>query len=199
MGSENADLQLEWVGLLFDVQRSIRYHQRRRAYYDRLDKTSNMLSLIFGSAAIFGVLQEKYKVVAIIASGVVTVVSSINLVVGSAQRGRDHTDFMRKYVELEKSMLGEATQQRLLELKERRLSIEAEEPPVMRVLNMICYRELMRATGYPKDQWPKIGWFQSCVAQFFDFREGSIFLPDTQPQPKPKPQCKCDCPTAESP
>lgn len=192
MGSENTDLKGRWADLLFDIQRSIRYHQRRRGFYDRLDKTSNMLSLIFGSAAIFGVLQEKYKVVAIVASGVVTVVSSINLVVGSAQRGRDHTDFMRKYVELEKSMLSGATEERLLKIKEARLSIEAEEPPVMRVLDMICHRELMRAMGYSRQELPKIGWFQSFVSQVFDFRESSIHLPE--PEPEPERECKCHPP-----
>lgn len=189
------DLDLRWLNQLFSVRRSIRYHQRRRAFFDRLDKTSNMLSLIFGSAAIFGVLQEKYKLVAIVASGVVTVVSSINLVVGSAQRGRDHTDFMRRYIELEKVMLVKPTEEDLLRVKAARLSIEAEEPPVMRVLDMICQRELMRATGYTKEELPKIGWFQSCIAQFFDFRESNIFLPE----PVPEPKCKCNCPPAESP
>lgn len=193
MLDESADLKNRWGDQLFDIQRSIRYHQRRRGFYDRLDKTSNMLSLIFGSAAIFGVLQEKYKVVAIVASAVVTVVSSINLVVGSAQRGRDHTDFMRKYVELEKSMLGDATEERLLAIKEARLCIEAEEPPVMHVLNAICHRELMRAIGYSKKELPQIGWFQSAVAQVFDFRESSIHAP------KSKRKRKCDCPAAESP
>ncbi len=191
MGSENTDLKGRWADLLFDIQRSIRYHQRRRGFYDRLDKTSNMLSLIFGSAAIFGVLQEKYKVVAIVASGVVTVVSSINLVVGSAQRGRDHTDFMRKYVELEKSMLAGATEERLLKIKEARLSIEGEEPPVMRVLDMICHRELMRAMGYSRQELPKIGWFQSFVSQVFDFRESSIHLPESESESDPECKCKC--------
>jgi hypothetical protein len=128
MGATTDDLADRWYATQFSVRRSIRYHQRRRAFYDRLDKTSNMLSLILGSAAIYGILQVNAKEVALIASAAVTVVSSINLVVGSAQRGRDHTDFMRKYVELEKRMLGVASETLLLEIQSTRLSIEAEEP-----------------------------------------------------------------------
>ncbi|WP_263217919.1 hypothetical protein [Pseudomonas atacamensis] len=191
MEATTTDLPIRWHNTLFSVRRSIRYHQRRRSFYDRLDKTSNMLSLIFGSAAIYGVLQKDYQAVALIASAIVTIASSVNLVVGSAQRGRDHTDFMRKYVELEKSMLCDESDEVLLQVQETRLSIEAEEPPVMHVLNAICHNELMRAMGYPKKELPKIGWLQTWVAQVFDFCESSIQAP--------KSKRKCNCPPAESP
>jgi len=177
MGATIADLADRWHNTLFSVRRSIRYHQRRRAFYDRLDKTSNMLSLIFGSVAIFGVLQENAKTVALVASATVTVVSSINLVIGSAQRGRDHTDLMRKYVELEKRMLGEKSEERFLEVATARLNIEAEEPPVMHVLNAICHNEMMRAMGFAKEDLPKIGPVQAFLSQFFDFCESDIQNP----------------------
>ncbi|MBV4551737.1 hypothetical protein HU742_011375 [Pseudomonas sp. SWRI102] len=187
MGATIADLEDRWHNTLFSVRRSIRYHQRRRAFYDRLDKTSNMLSLIFGSVAIYGVLQENAKTVALVASATVTVVSSINLVIGSAQRGRDHTDLMRKYVELEKRMLGKASEELYLEVATARLSIEAEEPPVMHVLNAMCHNELMRAMGSHKEDLPAIGRFQALMSQFFDVCESSIQNP------------KRKKPTAESP
>jgi hypothetical protein len=180
MATTTDDLADRWHYTLFSVRRSIRYHQRRRAFYDRLDKTSNMLSLILGSAAIYGILQVNAKEVALIASAAVTVVSSINLVVGSAQRGRDHTDFMRKYVELEKRMLGAESEELLLEVKAARLSIEAEEPPVLHVLNAICHNETMRAMGFTKDELPTIGPIQALVSQLFDLCESSIQNPKSK-------------------
>lgn len=179
------DLAERWEAKLFSVRRSIRYHQRRRAFYDRLDKASNMLSLIFGSATIYGILQTNAQIVALVASAIVTVVSSINLVVGSAQRGRDHTDFMRKYVELEKRMLANPSEELLLEVAAARLTIEAEEPPVLHVLNCICHNEMVRAMDYPKEEYYTIGTFQTLVSQVFDFRESSIQRPDIEPQPTP--------------
>ncbi|CRM51508.1 MULTISPECIES: hypothetical protein [Pseudomonas] len=180
MAATTTELADRWYTTQFSVRRSIRYHQRRRAFYDRLDKLSNMLSLIFGSAAIYGVLEENAKSVALVSSAIVTIVSSINLVVGSAQRGRDHTDFMRKYVELEKSMLGVECEDRLLQVQTERLNIEAEEPPVMHVLNAMCHNEMMRAMGFKKKELPKIGFFQALLAQLFDFRESSIQNPKTK-------------------
>jgi hypothetical protein len=185
MGGTTDDLADQWYATLFSVRRSIRYHQRRRGFYDKLDKLSNMLSLIFGSAAIYGILQENAKNVALVASATVTVVSSVNLVVSSAQRGRDHTDYMRKYVELEKRMLDVESEELLLEVKAARLSIEADEPPVLHVLNSICHNELVRAMGLPKEEYYEIGMFQTLVSQLFDFRESSIQRADIAPQPTP--------------
>lgn len=168
------DLEDRWHDMQFGVRRSIRYHLRRRAFFDRLDQFSNMLSVIFGSAAIYGILEENTKGLALAASGLVTVLASINLVVGSAQRARSHSDFVRRYVELEKRMLVAPSENVLLSVSEERLGIEAEEPPVLHVLNGICHNELMRAQGYKKQDLVRIGWFQRLVAQLFDFREHAI-------------------------
>jgi len=174
MGDEVTDLADRWHHIVFGVRRSIRYHQRRRAFFDRLDQFSNMLSVIFGSAAIYGILQTNAQSIALLASAAVTVLASINLVIGSAQRARAHADFMRRYVELEKRLLAVPSEERLLEITQDRLSIEAEEPPVLHVLNCICHNETMRAMGYKRDELVKIGWFQRFVSQVFDFRESTI-------------------------
>ena len=144
-----------------------------------------MLSLILGSAAIYGVLQENAKNVALVASATVTVVSSINLVVGSAQRGRDHTDFMRKYVDLEKRMLDPPSEELLLEVAAARLTIEAEEPPVLHVLNSICHNDMVRAMGYGEKHYLAIGGFQAFVSQVFDFNVSGIKRAKAEPEPTP--------------
>jgi len=174
MGTATDDLEDRWYAMLFSVRRSVRYHQRRRAFFDRLDQFSNMLSVIFGSAAIYGILEKDYQAVALTASALVTVLASINLVVGSARRAREHSDFSRRYVELEKRMIGQPDEKVLHQITTERLSIEAEEPPVLHVLNTICHNEMMRAMGYKKEELAKIGCCQRLFAQLFDFREHVI-------------------------
>ncbi|HFT8585412.1 TPA: hypothetical protein ACGSTF_004715 [Pseudomonas aeruginosa] len=174
MEEEAPDLADRWHEMLFGIRRPIRYHQRRRSFFDRLDQGSNMLSVIFGSAAIYGILEREYQAVALMASALVTVLASINLVVGSAQRARAHSDFSRRYVELEKHMLGCPNEQNLRQVSADRLGIEAEEPPVLHVLNAICHNEMMRAMGYKKEKLAKIGWCQRLFAQLIDLREHSI-------------------------
>lgn len=174
MGEVAPDLADRWHAMQFGVRRSIRYHQRRRGFFDRLDQFSNMLSVIFGSAAIYGILEQDFKALALIASALVTVLASVNLVVGSAQRARAHSDFARRYVDLEKRMLVKPSEDVLQWVAEERLGIEAEEPPVLHVLNSICHNETMRSMGYKKDELANIGWFQRLVAQLFDFREHAL-------------------------
>lgn len=168
-------LQMEWDGLLFGVRRSIRYHQRRRAFFDRLDQTSSMASVIFGSTAIYGIMEQgEAKALALIASALVTVLASVNLVVGSSRRAREHADLAKRFIELEKRMIGQPEQQRFAEVMEARLTIEAEEPPVLRVLDCMCHNEQMRAMGYGPDELAKIGPLQRLFAHIFDWREAKI-------------------------
>lgn len=169
-----ADLSDRWHAQLFGVRRSIRYHLRRKAFFDRLDQFSNMLSVIFGSTAIYGILDVNAKGLALASSAAVTVLASVNLVVGSAQRARAHSDFVRQYVELEKRMLQPESEECLLAVKQDRLSIEAGEPPILHVLNTICHNETMRAMGYEKAGLAKIGFVQRLLAQLIDFRESAI-------------------------
>lgn len=168
------DFEYRWYRMLFGIRRSIRYHQRRRAFFDRLDQLTNAFALIFGSAALYGVLGENADKVAVVASAIVTTMASINLVVGSSKRARDHADFARQFIELEKSMIGKGTEERLQAVTEKRLTIEASEPPVLRVLDIICHNEQMRAEGYKRGALAKIGPLQYLFAHFFDWRESTI-------------------------
>ncbi|VVE41655.1 hypothetical protein PCO31111_04207 [Pandoraea communis] len=173
MGTTKAELECH--NLLFDIRRSIRYHNRRRAFFDRLDQSTNMLSVIFGSAAVYGVLEQQYKAVALVAAGAVTVLSAINLVVGSSQRARTHADLARQFIALEKRMVGAVpTEALILEMQSERLSIEAEEPPVLHVLNVLCHNEQMRSMGYPAEQMAKVGFWQRVFAQVFDFQQHKL-------------------------
>ncbi len=168
-------VDLDWHNMLFDLRRSIRYHHRRRAFFDRLDMSTNMLSVIFGSAAVYGVLEQQYKMLALVAAGTVTVASAVNLVLGSAQRARAHSDFVRRYIQLERRMqVAVPDAATLVQVRQDRLAIEAEEPPVLHVLNVICHNEEMRAMGYPKANLAKIRWWQRLFANITDVREDLI-------------------------
>jgi hypothetical protein len=54
------------------------------------------------------------------------------------------------------------------------LAIEADEPPILRVLDAICHNELLRAMGYPKEREAQIAWYQRLLASFVDIREHAI-------------------------
>ncbi|ENA0199942.1 hypothetical protein ABFI44_002106 [Salmonella enterica] len=170
------NLTSDWEGLLFDVRRSVRYHNRRRACFDRLDQTTNVLSLIFGSAAIYGVLSQANANWAVLSAAIVTVFSAVNLVVGSSQRARAHFDFARKFFELEQKMMlmPEVTDESLRLITAERLSIEKDEPPVLRVLDSICYNEQILSMDYPTDQMVVVGFWQRLLSPIMDFRASTL-------------------------
>jgi hypothetical protein len=54
------------------------------------------------------------------------------------------------------------------------LMIEADEPPILRVLDSVVYNELCKALGYEECHMVKIGWFQSMLSQIFDLYPSKI-------------------------
>lgn len=173
--ADEADLNSRWKAMLFGVRRSARYHQRRRSFFDKLARTSNIASIAFGSAAFLAVLKgPEAQGVALWVSAGLAILGGINLVIGSAVRAREHSDFMRKYIELEQRMLKPPTEELLLAVASDRLSIEANEPPVLHVLNCICHNDQLRAEDGPADEYVLIGPIQRLFASVFDFCEGSL-------------------------
>jgi len=67
------DFDLEKHNLLFGVRRSIRYHARRRSFFDRYDLFTNAVAVIFGSATIYAVFSSINKEWAVAAAAVIGV------------------------------------------------------------------------------------------------------------------------------
>jgi len=163
--------------LLFDIQRSVRYHNRRVAFYERFSKTTSAVSLIFGSSSIYAVLKE-HKMVAVILAAIVTAFSIIDLIVGTSSKARLHSDLSRRFTSLEKALLldNDVADEKYNVFYAERLDIEADEPPPLRVLDSICYNELLRSMGYDMNYSPavKITWYQRWFSQIIDIREHAI-------------------------
>lgn len=165
--------------LLFGVRRSIRYHLRRRRFFDRFNQTCKFLSALFGTATISTALSQAGSGILISFAALVTIFSVLDLVVGSAQAARLHEDFVRKFVDLEREIhLTESNNmERVLELTNQRLSIEQDEPPILRILDLICHNEVCRAFGYDERYQVKITWYQRVLCHFLDLGEQSITPP----------------------
>ncbi|MCX9038502.1 hypothetical protein NLN82_20965 [Citrobacter portucalensis] len=152
------------------------HHNRRRAFYDRFDQFTNVTSLIFGSTAIYSVLASQNNIWAVLSGAVVSIFAAINLVVGSSQRSRNHFDLSKRFVDLEASMIRVPvpTEQTYRKTAAQRLSIEKDEPPVLRVLDSICYNEQLLAMNFTADQMIKVSFCQHLFAQFFDWRASTL-------------------------
>lgn len=163
--------------ILWDVRRSIRYHERRRSFFETFNQTANAVALILGAATIVTLLTEVATISTsiwwkIIPGAFITIFSSLNLVIGTAQKAQRHHELARRFIELEKMLVLELPNDDLTrKIKAERLAIEADEPPIYRIVDILCHNELLKADGYDPSSAPpyNVSAMQRLFAPFFDF------------------------------
>ncbi|MEM9360447.1 MAG: hypothetical protein AAGB04_30080 [Pseudomonadota bacterium] len=132
-------LDREISNLRFDVDRSRRYHQRRRAHYDRVHQFIIFLVIISGSAAFADALGNAQWF------GLATaVLGALDLVGGFSHKSRDHEVLHRRFVDLAAQIeLGSSPTEKDLQVwKSKVLAIEADEPPIFWAVDQDCYNEI---------------------------------------------------------
>jgi hypothetical protein len=162
--------------LLFGIRRSIRYHSRRVQFFNRLNVTKSVTSLIFSSTSIITLLQQWNSFYPIFTAAIVALFSAVDLVLNTNKKVRLHEDLIRRFINLEKDieLADNLSEDQLRQFKSKRLDIEADEPPPLRVLDVLCHNELARSMGYGEDQFAKVAWYQRCLAQIVDINSTSI-------------------------
>ena len=94
---------------------------------------------------------------------------------GSVRKAWLHADLERRFVELERYLsAGPESAALVSEGWDRRLAIEVDEPPVLKVLDAMCHNELLRSERYPKEAQVPISVWQRFFAHWFDFQEHTI-------------------------
>lgn len=126
--------------LRFGIEKSMRYHRRRQAFYESCRRTL-MLGVILGGSA--GIAQYA----PIWAGLAVTVLAALDLVWDIGVRAREHRFLHWRYAmllaEIPAGMDAEAGA--VERWRRQRLEIEAEEPPIYWALEADCYNEVCRA------------------------------------------------------
>ena len=139
-----------------DVQRSVRYHNRRRGFFRQLHAGIMFICIIMGSGSIltigirFNESSEWPMWLIVIPSVIVTIVSALDLVVGTAAKSGEYTALYRRFIELEQEMIsshGKCTEEDIARWTEARLNIEIDEPPIMRIVDILCHNETARSIG----------------------------------------------------
>lgn len=185
---EEFDVEGEYSDLLFGVERSILYHNKRRAFYENLRFTKNLLSLIFGAGAVGGMLAKVWDGFTIIAAALVTILSLIDLLTNTASREVLHTDLANNFIELEQEMVAVKgrTEEDVRRWKQKRLEIEKKEPPKRAILDSMCHNELCRSMGYGEEECVDIKPWQRAIAQFSNIGEHTITKKAQQQLPESK-------------
>lgn len=170
-------------GLLFDVRRSVRYHDKREGVFLNVRNTVDFTVFLLGSTAAllftetFGSgVPIKIKVlvplVAVIGTG-------ITLVLQVGAKAILHNSLKRRFIALERKLIAcgqSAKKKELKRLQMERLAIESDEPPTLRVLDTICHNELIYSMGSEhRNRMVEVSVLQRLFSPFFDYRPKTLY------------------------
>jgi len=155
-----------WIALDFEVHKSIRYHGKRRGFFDSSNNLIRAVSAIFAAGAIVSIVGGSH-VATIVVAALLAVLSSIDLVIDFSRRARVYDDLYRDFCELAANIEETAVRDeaQLRTFAARKLRIEAREPTVKDVLAVICANEELEGRGY--DHKYRVRWWQRPFSHFF--------------------------------
>ena len=164
--AETKKLDDRTYDLLFSIRRSVLYHQRRRRFYENWNALTVAFAAIGSSAAATAFAVDiGWGGFPVIVSGLVAFLSAFDLAIGTARAGDHYAELARSFISLEKQFAhgknlddGEVEQ-----ITKGRLEIEASEPTTLRLLDILCHFELLRATGDERP-YPAIRWWRRRLA-----------------------------------
>lgn len=161
--------------LKFQVERSIRYHARRQAFFESFDTTVNALNLILGSGAVLTLISAQFENwFATLLAALVAVISFINLAARSAEKGAIHSQLKQRYNDLLKRVrkidAGAANfASSFARCEDKLLDIEGEEPPINRLVDLMANNELALSQGESNDYIYYIHPFKALTANLWRY------------------------------
>ena len=170
---EQSDIQRAWYKEHFAVQRSIKYHTRRQAFYDSWNNITNAVSILLGAGTVAALARELplADMLSVVFPIVITIFSTLNLVWGTTRRARLHNELYRRFIELQRKMVSSSAveAQACRIFRGERLAIEADEPPTMFVLSALCHNEVARANG--AGEYFQVSLWRRCLAHVWRFAD----------------------------
>ena len=177
-------------GTLFGVRKSIRYHQRRRAFFEAVHTTAVALQVIAGSSAVTAAMavavangaEPRDGVWAAGFAAAAAVLAALDLAFGVSRRATVHVSLAQQFAQLEREMVPHEHDETVgaetaAGFRQRRLEIEESEPPKLRVIDLLCHNELVTST-YRHDKIYPIPWWKRCVGHVLDLEvEESLASP----------------------
>ncbi len=145
-----SQLDRQQYALLFDIRRSVRYHDRRRAFFERMHRVTGALTIVLAGGVLFELAGTGSPALWLQCFAVAAaVLSAFDIVVGYAARANDHAALRVRFVSLEMKMLaGDLEEATWCGYRQERLAIERDEPPIYRALDLLCHNEMLRAEGF---------------------------------------------------
>jgi hypothetical protein len=147
----------EHYQLLFNVRRSIRYHDRRRAFYERLHHLTSLLTILMAGSFLFDLAKDGDTARwLIVLSTAAAFLAALDMVIGYSTRASLHSSLRERFANLEIEMVTGTTDDQEWENHfKKRLLIEQDEPAIYKMLDLLCHNELLEAEGFSRSKSPE--------------------------------------------
>ncbi len=157
--------------LRFELEVKVRYHDKRRSFFDLWHKTVSWISVFAGSAAAVAFWTwiddagVETKWLGVVGGMALAAVNALDVIVGFAERARLHDALYRRCVELDVRVLKcDGSPDELRSAEADLLMIERDEPPGYYALYSDCWNDTVDALGLKlgkrKISWPR-RWFRN--------------------------------------
>lgn len=155
---------------MFHVHCSIKYHARRRRFFENVNNAALFVAFLFSTATMSSLLDVPAGASGLLAffgdlpAVATSVLIGLSLVGRVGTKANDHNDLKRRFIRLHQRMerdRGEVDEVIVGKLVEERLAIEADEPPINRVVQARCYNEVVKSLNTVQDtdkRFIKIRW-----------------------------------------
>lgn len=163
------DAPTGWFNLVWGVDRSVRYHMRREAFFVRWHRLNLFVAMLSSSASVVALgykISEEVPWIPLVGAAIAAIASSIDLLVGPLEQSKKHYELRQRFTRLSQQICRDdhADVHLLTERKCERLDIEREEPPIYRALDLLCHVELLKARGEAGAE--NVPWYKRYTAHF---------------------------------
>lgn len=175
---KRSDMSHEQYALLFHVRRSIRYHDRRRTYFERLHHITSALTILLAGSVLFDLAKPGdspgWMIILALISGFLSI---FDMVVNYSSNATKHHDLKKRFGDLEIAIKTGNNEDATWKAHHKELlSIEKDEPPIYRALDLFCHNELLRADGFKQDepngaQFAKLSRYQWITRHIFHWAD----------------------------
>lgn len=177
--------------LKFNVQRSIRYYERRHAFFANCNRLMVLVGLLgYATNAIW--LGETWGVLVLAAVALVFV---LGIAFGTTNKAYLYQDLRRRTGEIsirleDAEMTGdaEAIEKAVRKGRHDLLLIEQDDPPVKRALSVLCHNETIQALGLDAKEKRLVNRWTRITAQFFAWNRTYELVAQEQTHDKVEPQ-----------
>ena len=164
------DLDDDTFHLLAGINRSARYHDRRRMFYENWNSVTAVLGAVGLTAGGIQVYDVSHLWAYVL--GVGALWCAIDGALGVAKKAVTHAGLAVRFVLLEKVFAsGEnLTKEQIEKIRKQRLELESSEPPLLYLLNELCQISYERSIGAETNE-AKLPWWRKCLVYLLSQEE----------------------------